>query len=257
MLKAYYDCGNKLDSLLYKTVTLAGLFGRSKSLARFEREWDREIMKQGARYLHTKDAIALENEFSEEYGWTREKVSTLISSLIPVIEHANADGVGLISGTLFLGDYRDCKNRVPDLVEPEHLLSSYCVGKAIVTHKLSFPKDDGRIALFFDRDEPFYGHIRNMWQRRDLQRTETWSSIKQISEVSSDVFPGIQAADLLSWSINAAFRDNKLSFDWQLPLHNIPRDKELMDAQYLYQDRIAANVERYQNLKLPRRREMR
>ena len=157
MLKAYYDCGNRLDSLLYKTVTLAGLFGRSEALRRFEREWNREISNQGARFLHTTDAIALENEFSDEYGWTREKVNTMIRSLIPVIEHANADGVGLISGTLILRDYKDGKNRMPDLVEPEHLLSSYCIGKAIVTHKLRFPKDDGRIELFFDRDEPFLG----------------------------------------------------------------------------------------------------
>jgi hypothetical protein len=256
VLKAYYDCGNKLDSREYKTVTLAGVYGSADEMDEFEKIWTSVLAKHEAGHLHTTDALALRGVHGRDKGWTPEKVTALIVECVGVIGKSVERGLGLVSCTLNLNAYKSAKRQMPDLASPEHICVTYCLGVSLVRHQAKFPEDT-TTALFFDRGEPFYGHIRNLWNRKALRSNSTWASIVQIGEVDTRRSPALQAADLIAWSLNRAAADNTFAQEWQRPLLlDIRRDSKFMNEDYFRQERIAENVKKLNSLNLPKRKPM-
>jgi hypothetical protein len=73
------------------------------------------------------------------------------------------------------------------------------------------------IHFVFDRDEYFYQPFKNQWNRAQSEAEETgkisyWQLVASITEARMQTTPGIQAADMLAWSIN---RENTAALDQQ------------------------------------------
>jgi hypothetical protein len=79
---------------------------------------------------------------------------------------------------------------------------------------LGVARDDAgylaRVEIIFDRNEPFLRHFKESWQdgRKDLRRERADGWPFQINEMrpgSSAEYPGLQIADLLSWTIRCRY----------------------------------------------------
>jgi hypothetical protein len=70
------------------------------------------------------------------------------------------------------------------------------------------------IHYFFDKDEAFKEPFEDKWNKETAQMDATkgdwsiWSMVKEVASVDMKGVPGVQAADILAWSIN---RENTAS----------------------------------------------
>src|SRR4051812_38802345 len=81
-LKSYFDGGNQADSREYKIVTLAAFSGSAVQWANFEEQWRENLIRHGAKWLHTTDAATLQRPFSVDDGWTTAKVDAFIGDCV-------------------------------------------------------------------------------------------------------------------------------------------------------------------------------
>ena len=78
------------------------------------------------------------------------------------------------------------------------------------------------IRILFDRNEPFINHLKRSWQdgRKYLLRegAEGWPlQVRSIESASSKDHPGLQVADLLSWSIRCRYEYGDKMVDPKIP----------------------------------------
>jgi hypothetical protein len=196
----------------------------------------------------------LKPPYTEEHGWDSNKVNRVISRCALAIEQAVNNGdLGLVSCSVVLSDYKAEKRRTPDQAPIEQLCSEYCVGIPLVWYGERLYEDGA--SLFFDRDDSFGGHVLNMWNRKDVKRRPAWRAITHIGRVDMKKVPCVQAADLLSWSINRAYKDGGATYDWQQQMLGLEMMNRFIDAAFFREvPRIEENVSRYHRLKLPPRR---
>ena len=74
VLKSYFDGGNQADNPEYPHACLATVCGTENQWRRFDTAWNKVLYRHGADFLHTTDAVSLQNEFSVEKGWNKGAV---------------------------------------------------------------------------------------------------------------------------------------------------------------------------------------
>ena len=126
VLKSYFDGGNQADSSQYDRITIATVCGTAKQWKRFEHAWGKVLYKYEARFLHTTDAVSLQNEFSKKNGWNKTRVDSFIGHCVEVIgKHIEIPAgtvgrrarVGLypVTLTIPLEDWKRARNVNPKL----------------------------------------------------------------------------------------------------------------------------------------------
>jgi len=86
LLKSYLDGGNQADSTRYDVLSLASVTGEPDQWRAFEADWASNLAAHHAHWLHTTDALALKDPFTEAKGWNKVKVDAFISDCVGVIE---------------------------------------------------------------------------------------------------------------------------------------------------------------------------
>ena len=57
--------------------------------------------------------------------------------------------------------------------------------------------------LFFDRGEPFMGHIQDRWNnKKSKKRVQMMDRITQVGELDMRQVPALQMADLIAWCVS-------------------------------------------------------
>jgi hypothetical protein len=258
--KGFFDGGNQADSTQYDIVTLAAFSGSEIQWRNFDAKWNAKLTKHGAPWLHTTDAIGLTKDFSKRKGWDEDKVQRLIEDCVSVIATCSAvrkgrqithAGIRPASISVLLKDFKRALLKIPDLGSAEHICATQCTGFC-----LHYGLHIGAVKfqLFFDRNEPFCGHIQDRVNNRQAKKLDPlWNHVVFVGEGDMRDIPGLQAADLLAWSINHDHEENGPRYEWQRRLLMIDRDKELFDFSKLSKPQRQV-IDLVKTWKLPRRK---
>jgi hypothetical protein len=262
--KSYFDGGNQADSEQYEIVTLAAFSGEQIQWKNFERQWNAILSKHGANCLHTTDAVAMSGQFSKRNGWTAKKINDFINDCAGVIERCSARtrgrsltvlGVRGHAISVILADYKRALKNLPELWEVPHICAVQCVNCSF--HFARLLGVGAGYQLFFDRNEPFCGHIRDRTANKSSRRnTEGWKLVTSITEADMEKVPALQAADLLAWCVNHQYEEGRPNRSWQERVLAIDRDSGWYDYDRLCRpDREIIRM--VNSWKLPRRKPMR
>ncbi|MGA8030716.1 MAG: hypothetical protein WB992_26525 [Bryobacteraceae bacterium] len=260
LFKGYFDGGNQPDSRRHKTVTLACVFGHAPALKKFAHLWRANLKRHGAAYLHTTDAVRLEGIYKD--GWDEVTRDAFIQDCARILGDSilrqDTDGriiQGLIpcSITIDLGDFKRVQVEVPS--GPQN------AGEVLATQAFTKMIEGGRLLLadfyelFFDRNEPYRGHI--------VDRIRNPRFIAQMKKNGIDIgrrvivgpeldmrdVTELQAADLLAWCVG---HKDTVKFGWQQSVLNIRREDQFLDRKaMLNPDPFTTRF--VQHLKLPKR----
>jgi hypothetical protein len=260
VLKSYFDGSNHADSSEYDRISIATVCGTRKEWKRFDTEWRKILYRHNADYLHTTDAVSLQNDFAKENGWNKRRVDAFIDDCVTVVERQiaippNTPGrrqrMGLYAITLTIPfeDWVRAKRTTPKLPDT---IEEICASES-----LSFALNWGRFIgakkyqLYFDRGEQFYGHVRTRWLHPKVKRdVELMQDILNVDESISKHVPALQMADLFAWSINRANQETR---EWHSRLHNLPYESKLLEYKHLINPQQHV-LERIASWKLPPRR---
>jgi hypothetical protein len=263
--KAYFDGGNEADSTQYEIVTLAGVSGDEIHWKNFESQWRAVLDKHKAKYLHTTDALALQRAFRIDHGWDNPRVEKLIEDCVSVLERCCSTqdandyivypGLRPATISINLHDFKRTLVKVPDLGTPEHLCATNCA-QCVLTYGIHI-KHAKSFQFFFDRGEPFYGHIRDRVDHPKSRRAGPyWTLVTHLGESNMREVPALQAADLFAWSVSHYHQEGKARFDWQKRVLAIKREETYFRHARLLKP-ILEHIELVKKWKLPRRRAVR
>lgn len=256
-VRVYFDGGNQHDTL--GELTLAAIVGTDIQWRNLEESWTANLRNHHAPFVHTTDAVSLNNEFSQDKGWSKNRTRELLRDSVTIINRClaeplkhNFDGILPLTTTVNMRDFKRAKQKVPDLGTPEAI----CV---ISTLDMCFQHgsrhlDIHRFKLIFDQNEKFYGHIRDRKDNRKSRATDRiWSNVDALTEADMRRVPGLQVADLFAWSVNSKYKHGGTHHNWQKEL--LARHGE--DHRLTYEQLLKPNfevIERVKSWKLPPRR---
>lgn len=265
VLKGYFDGGNQADSRQYDRITLAAALGTPEQWYGLELAWRGVLDSHEAEFLHTTNAISLQKEFSKSKGWSDNRVDAFISDCVDVVEqhmlepgrlfisdhvrNIARDGLNIFTFTVPLKDYREVRKINPKL-------PTSCT-EICTTESLGLVFKYGRrlgvdwYELFFDQNEPFYGHV---WDRRTNRKSRKhitpMRQVAHLGESDMRVVPALQVADLFAWCINHV---TDVRRDWHKHLLSLSWDALILDYKRLLRP-IPGALERTAAWNLPTRR---
>jgi len=260
VLKSYFDGSNQADSSEYDRISIATVCGTGKQWKKFDRAWKKVLYRHRADYLHTTDAVSLRNGFTKEKGWNKNRVDAFIGDCVDVIgsQVTIPDGVtgkrpreGLYPVTLTIpfDDWLRAKKTLPELPDT--------IEELCATESFSFALKWGRYIgakkyqVYFDRGEPFYGHIRNRWRHPKANKDiEIMKDVINVDESISSEVPALQMADLFAWCIN---HNDNVTREWHGRLHSLSYNSPLLDYEHLIKPRQGV-LEIIDSWELPARR---
>ena len=256
-LKCYFDAGNKSDPRTYKTLTLCAVAGTDIQWRNFDSRWDKLRSKLDFPYIHVTDMLAAAPPFTKENGWSRSRVNSTLSECVSLIGDCKArpenqynHGILPFSVTVILRDFQKILAKVPQLRTPELNAVNYCV------QMCGYWSDYigvNRLALTFDRNEPFKGHVCDRWNNKRARREESiWKYVTQVAEANSEEVPGLQVADLIAWSVGKYY-EGETKYTWQRAMLSMHKERELYDYQKLKSPDLTA-MDLMDRLKIPKRR---
>ena len=227
VLKSYFDGGNQADSTQYDLLSLAAISGRNTEWKPFERDWERNLKRHCAPFLHTTDAVSNKRNYK---NWTSVRINAFLTDCVRVaLEHiarpSTPNGRGKFGlypyiVTVCLKDFAQAK--LLDGVSRN--ANEVCLRQAL--HASMLWGDDQaqctQQSLCFDRGEPFYGFVCNILESRRARR-EALGLSRIISRTEADMrdVPALQLADLYAWSVNHHSQQNTRK--WH---------KDLLDAKH-------------------------
>jgi hypothetical protein len=255
LFKAYFDGGNDPNNSQHRWVTLSAIFSDQYSLREFAASWKAVLVKHSIEYLHTTDAV-------------KNKQHDLLWDCVSAIgDHLPADNTfrGIIPTTVTMDarEFRIVRDEIPNSPQiVSEMLAAQTLDRLIMGGREIARRrgwDDRKVfySLYFDRGEPYRGHIEDRMRHPDFQRTairvngiDVERYIHIHPPLDSRDFPELQAADLFSWCYNHRHR---IYFEWQYKLLDMQSDSVLLDRDTLINpDWKTVNF--IDSLNLPKRR---
>ncbi len=248
VLKSYFDGSNQADSSEYDRISIATVCGTGKQWDRFQTAWKKVLYKHHADYLHTTDAVSLQNDFATKRGWNNTRVDSFIGDCVSVIEKQMAvpagfrgwtprTGLYLITLTIPFDDWIRAKKTTPELPET--------IEEPCATDSVSFAFKWGRYIgarkyeLYFDRGEKFLGFIDDRWRHPKAKKDiEIMKDVTIVAPAIAKDVPALQMADLLAWAINRANQETR---EWHRRLHRLPYHSKLLDYEHLINPSLRAS----------------
>jgi hypothetical protein len=169
LFKAYFDGGNDHNNPQHRWVTLSAIFSDKDSLRYFAGDWKGVLAKHSVDYLHATDAV-------------RSKQHDLLWDCVCVIEdHIVTDNTfrGIIPATVTIDskEFKLVREEIPngpqilsETLASQGLNRVIMGGREIAKRKVW---DDRKVFyhLFYDRGEPYRGHIEDRMRHPDFRRT--------------------------------------------------------------------------------------
>ncbi len=258
VLKTFFDGGNKTDSRCYKIASLAAVSGTAEVWKPFGREWNKNLRKHGADYLHTTDVLSGAKPFD---SWSLKQRHAFMEDCSRIArKHAarkarSLDDLGMyglfpFTVSVVLKDFveaRRSNENIPDTAD-EMLI------RQAVYHTLEFTRTRMPAKFFhfvFDQNEPFRGYVCSMMtSKRARKEALILDRIVQNAEANMRFYPELQLADLYAWSV-AHSREN-LGYSWLEKLLKHDRDDFWADASNI-QDVMPSSLG-WKQWKIPKRK---
>ena len=245
VLKAHFDGAQTADNT---RVTLACICGTADEWTPIELAWRQVISDHKAPPLHTTNANALQKEFASKCGWDNDKVNAYISDCVDVLEgtlaqpgkilvptpsgylpNISKSGLNPFTMTIPFDDFRRARDVIPNF---PNSISEFCASET-----LGFVFRYGKrlgvkgYQLYFDRNEPFYGHVRDRWiSKKARMQIPELKKVLHVGESEMSVSPALQMADLFAWCIN--HQDN-VRRDWHKRVGDLPWGSYILTYEYL------------------------
>lgn len=214
-LKAYFD-GSHFPGGGWETstyITLAGYSADEEIWKAFDDKWNSVLAdnskRPAAKYLHMKEAILLDKEFSAKRGWNYDKVFSLINELLRYLSIIDKKRFHQFACTVKMDAYRKMVSEGMSLDTPIEIINTCCPELALSWYFLHHPDKIIHSAhFFFDQGEPFEEVFRNRWTTEKNKivtlavLADIWQILKSVTSADSKERPALQAADLFAWSIN-------------------------------------------------------
>jgi hypothetical protein len=219
--KSYFDCA--LRPGIVSVATVSGTISQWDS---FDDSWHAVIVKHGADFLHTTDAVSLKEDF--EKGWTDDSIDAFIWDCVTVIDDcilkpspipgiSLRDGLMVVTLTINLEEYRRARSEnktlpsnVYDVLATETASFAFKWGKFVGTNWYH---------LYYDQGEALFGYIRTrMRNSRVVRDVPILGKIAHIGEANMRVTPAWQMADLFAWCIS---HNDRVLRPWHRRLHGL------------------------------------
>jgi hypothetical protein len=265
VLKSYFDGAQTANN---DRVTLACICGTCDEWTPAESSWETVITDHKAPPWHTTNAYALQKEFDSKKGWTNEKVNAYASACADVLESFLAQpgkilvptpsgylpnivkaGLNGITMTIPVDDFRRAREVVPNF---PNSISELCASE-ILGFVFRYGKRLGvkGYQLYFDRNESFYGHVRDRWNcKKSRKQVPELNKVLHVGESPMAISPALQMADLFGWCIN--HQDN-VRRNWHKRVGDLSWDSYILSYKYLIKPTPGA-LERTTAWNLPKRK---
>jgi hypothetical protein len=258
VFKSYFDSAPNSGGA--RSITIASACGTSEQWSAFETGWGYVLNRHGAQYLHTTDAVSLQDEFSVDKGWRKESVDRLISDCVAVIaghievpgrvgELPLRRGLHVVTLRILIDDFVRAQKENPDFPES---VTEFCA-----TESLGFCFSHGRLLgaewhhLHFDQGESFYGHILDRKNHpRARKAIPLLDKVAHIGESNMRLVPALQMVDLFAWCIT---HSGTVAREWHKGLNRLPWQSLSLDYDKLMNPKKGA-LEQVKSWKLPRRK---
>ena len=206
-IKAYFDGSGKTRDPQARFVTLAGYYGNEAQWLQFESDWNQILQKYDIPFVHMRELVPGNGPYVPRFKNNPNERSQLIRDCALVIRANNLSPVSCVAGLI---ENVTARRNLADfsLVKAELMCVDYCLAMMI----LGTAKD--QILLYFDRDEGFAPELQRMYQNKKRRGKSFLKDINAPISVDMSQVPGVQAADILAWSLNRHQRDDR--FDWIL-----------------------------------------
>ena len=215
MLTICLDGSGKDGDPSARFVTLAGFAAEEEGWKWLDSKWNQVLAKHPKKpqYLHMVEASSLRKGFK---GWTEDEVVVLVTELCLLTAEIHRGC--LFQGFRFTMD-NGAHRRWKAIGDLDPIPKNVAIGmfhRAATWYIKTLPKDQivKPLVLLFDKDEPYINVVENEWKIGNRARDfPWWGMINSISPVNMRAVPGVQAADMLAWSINRVRSSG--SADWK------------------------------------------
>jgi hypothetical protein len=157
-------------------------------------------------------------------------------------------GLYAVTLTISLEDWKRARgaiaklpNAVTEICTTESLGFCFKRGKAIGAKSYQ---------LYFDRGEPFFGHVCDRMQKKCKKDIPSLKQVIYFGESDMRLVPALQMADLFAWCIN---HNDKVPRQWHGELHSLPWKALSLDYDRLLKPKPGA-LEQVAAWNLPRRK---
>ncbi len=255
--RSYFDGGNHADMSQHKTITLSALTGTKIQTDHFEGQWNKNLVKHGADFLHTTDLFTFNQPF--DVGWDVDRACNFCMDFVSIIERCRAQpekdwyhGIMPISVTLPLLDFKRALDVKPSLGTPEFTCVNHCL--ALCAHWAEEYVKAEKFQLYFDQGEPFYGHVYHRKHNKKSRAYETmWQRVTHLGESNMRETPCLQAADMIAWAIGVKHERGVL-YEWQQRLLNLHGEDHFLDYAFLLKPDEEA-LRAIESFNLPKRKQ--
>jgi hypothetical protein len=216
-IRTYLDSSGKLVD---NYMTLAAFAGPDEIWAEFEGKWD-DILHNHvprAEYMHMKELNLLMKGFDWKLGWNLKNTWELLFKCLMYMQNLDKQRFRMFYCAIDLEAWRKLKAETYQLPDPIELCNKFCSEMVMRWYLVRYPDvldhTSPSIHYFFDKDEAFKEPFEDKWNKETAQMDATkgdwsiWSMVKEVASVDMKGVPGVQAADILAWSIN---RENTAS----------------------------------------------
>lgn len=221
-MNCYFDgsIGGDSDQWL----TLGGLIATNPNWATFQKQWEAMLRDRYpiAPYVHMTDLITGNDPFEICNGWTEYKVDRLVQDAEIVLGQMHKEHVRAFACSIDLSARKRLIAQGYEISDPAAICAEIGMGALIQWYRDTHPFE--MAYLFYDQDEQFISSIRSSWLIYDKQRKQRlahpfWGTIANVRPVSMHDTPGIQAADIVAWSVTRRLRYGGTDDKWA-PLAN-------------------------------------
>jgi Protein of unknown function (DUF3800) len=193
---------------------LAAFAGNDDIWSEFETNWDKLLNAHipSAKYVHMRELVRQIEGFDWKLGWNETNSFDLVMKCLMYMQHLDKKRFRMFHCTIDLAVWRKLKGETYQLPEPIDLCNKFCSEAVIGWYLLRYPDVidpiNGAIHFFFDKDEAFKQSFEDAWIResRKIDLTQgkwsSWKLVKEVAAVEMKEVPGVQAADILAWSVN-------------------------------------------------------
>lgn len=206
-----------------KYLSLAGFSGSSDAWTDLETRWQRAVSpwkapRSGPTFnvWHSSEAFASKGEFSSDRGWTEKEANRVCNAifrdcLMPVCTERRAEFCAS-SATVDLEQYGRACGEFSDLRQvkpPEALLVDLVVSQGLSLLPWTESGDwyDGKIELYFDRNERFRRQVEPVYRRGAKHRVGGLIAHLGLSSSADSI--ALQATDLVGWMTNRIYTGQK------------------------------------------------
>jgi hypothetical protein len=261
ILRSYFDGGNQADSTLYDVVTLAALSGTKEQWEPIETAWRMVLARYNVGWLHTTDAVALNDPYSRNNGWDASKRDRFINECFSAADpffvrrirgkRPYRHGVYPCTVSVLLKDHKRARSERDGVPKDANEI---CAVDA--TYRcLEWGEDIMGADFFhftFDQGEPFRGHAED--RRRNKNARKEFPSLGRISSIKEGDMRSclpLQLADLFAWSVS--HKKKKPYFSWQRRVLAVHRMDDWLEYRHLINP-VKRAVDLVEQWRLPRRK---